>query len=182
MQERRAAMSWQAVTIKRRSSVRMPDRCAYCNGPAEQRLPLRATRRVGVQKGRLTRTIEDEKLEIPVPFCTAHGARADGVRRELRLLRRAGGVSGALIGLLAVLLLFSIAWPARVPLAIVVAAALGALAFVATALLARGLPRYHDYGAGMLGVDLAAGAEALTFRFVNPTYAATFRTRNGIYG
>ena len=175
-------MPWQAVTIKRRASVRMPDRCAYCNGPAEQRLPLRATRRVGVHTGRMTRTIEDERREIPVPFCAEHGVRAEGVRRELRLIRRAGALLGALIGLLSVLLLFNIAWPARVPLAIVVAVVLGGLAFVAAALWARGLPRYRDYGAGMLGVDLAAGAEALTFRFTNPTYAATFRTRNGIYG
>jgi hypothetical protein len=175
-------MPWLAVTIKRRGSVRMPDRCAYCNGPADRRLPLRTSRRLASHTGRMTRTLDEEKLEIPVPFCALHGARADGVRRELRLARRLGGAAGAVLGLLVVLLLFDIDGATRVPLAIMIGAALGVLAFVATALVARGLPRYRDYGAGMLGVDLAAGAEALTFRFTNPVYAATFRSRNGIFG
>jgi len=173
-------VAWVAVTIRRRGSVRLPGSCAYCNGPAERRLPLHVSRRLGVRTGRLTRTIEEEHLEIAVPFCATHGQRTERLRRELRRIRRAGGLFGALLGLVVVLVLFDLPFGTRLPLAIIIAALLGGLAFVAAALLARTLPRYRDYGAGVLGVDLIAGHDVLTFRFTNPTYAATFRTYNGM--
>lgn len=175
-------MPWTPVTIRRRASVRMPDRCAYCNGPAERRLTLRAARRLAVHTGRLTRTLEEEHFEIPVPFCAPHGTRTETMRGELRRVRRIGGGAGALLGVVAGLFAvpgFSVV--EALMAAILFGLILGALAFVATAIVARKLPRYRDYGAGLLGVDLAAGAEALTFRFTNAAYAATFRTRNGTY-
>src|SRR5579864_2239727 len=58
-------MTWTAVTVPRRKSgVGMPERCVYCNGPAEQDAVLRARRELSYTKAGLTTTHIDEHLAI----------------------------------------------------------------------------------------------------------------------
>jgi hypothetical protein len=176
-------MSWTAISIPRRNSgVGMPERCIYCNERAEQDLPLRAHRTTGVTKGQFTTTRTEEHLEIEVPYCRRDAARSLRMRMEIR---RLGFVAAAFTGLLAMIVLI-VALDAPLGVRIVLGLIAG-LFFAAGGLLAAGvlihkIPRYRDWGAGLLGIDLAAGQEALTFRFTNATYAAMFRSRNGLLG
>jgi hypothetical protein len=173
-------MAWMAVTIPRRKSgVAMPSRCAYCYGDAERDVTLRARRRTAQTKGRLTTTAFEEHLAVEVPYCRRDAARSERTRREIRVTGFAfAGVVG-LAGLLALLIGLDAPLGVRIILGLLAGILLGMLGLLAAGALIRKLPRYRDWGAGLLGVDLAAGAEALTFRFTNATYAAAFRTRNG---
>jgi hypothetical protein len=174
-------MAWTNVTIARRGAgVGMPNRCAYCFGAAEQDLELRARRRVSVTKRMLTVTKVDEHVSLDVPFCRADATRSAQRRREIRVIGVTVAVLLAALGLLLILLGTDAPAGVRILLGAVAGVLLGLLGLVATGLLVRRLPRYRDWGAGLLGVDLAAGAEAFTFRFTNPTFAAAFRTRNGL--
>jgi len=173
-------MTWIAVTVPRRKSgVGMPERCVYCNGPAEQDAVLRTRRELSYSKSGLTTTHIDEHLAIEIPYCRAHAAQNLRIRMEIR---RTGFILAAVFGLLGLLLvLVGLDAPAgvRVFIGILVGIALAALALLGTGALVRRVPRYRDWGAGLLGIDMAAGPDAMTFRFTNPTYAALFRTRNG---
>jgi len=169
------------VTIPRRAGgVGMPERCAYCFGEPAQDLTLRARRVDSSTKGQFTYTQIEERLAVGVPFCAADVRRSARLRRELRGLGLTAGAIGVLLGLIGCLLLLDAPLYAQLILGLGVGAALGLLGLLAAGLFLRKLPRYRDWGAAMLGVDLVAGAQALTFRFTNPTFAATFRTRNGV--
>jgi hypothetical protein len=174
-------MPWTKVTIPRRTSgVAMPGRCAYCNGPAERDVVLHVRRETSRTKGRLTTTRMEEHVEIDVPYCNADAARGARVRRELRIIGRAAAALGAVLGFAAVIVGLDAELGTRIFFGLFAGGVLGFLALLATGILVRRLPRYRDWGAGMLGVDLAVGPNALTFLFTNSTYAATFRTRNGL--
>jgi len=173
-------MSWMAVTIPRRAGVGMPARCAYCFGTAEQDLLLRARREAGRTTGRLTTTRLEEHFAVEIPFCRAHAARSAQVRKEIRVLGIVVATLLGLFGLVAMIAGFDAPLGVRIFFGIVAGAILALLGLLAVGLSVRRLPRYRDWGAGLLGVDLAAGAEALTFRFTNKTFAAAFRTRNGL--
>lgn len=177
-------MPWTPVTIARRgSNIGIPERCVYCYGSAEQDLPLRARRIESSKKGQLTITQMVEHLEIDVPYCRADAARSLRTRSQIRVLGFVAAAFGVLLGLVAVL-----SSPLDAPLGVrilfgvLAGIVLGLLALLSAGIAVRRLPRYRDWGAGLLGVDLVAGPHALTFRFTNPTYAATFRTRNGATG
>lgn len=174
-------MSWVAVTIPRRgTSVGMPNHCAYCYGSADQDLTLRARRRASQTKGRLTITRLEEHLAVGVPFCRADAARSQKLRGEIRAVGYGFAALVALIGLVLMVVGLDAPVEDRVILGAIASAFLGFLGVIAAGLLVRRIPRYRDWGAGILGVDLAAGAEAMTFRFTNPTFAAAFRTRNSV--
>jgi hypothetical protein len=173
-------MAWVAVTIPRRKSgVAMPSRCAYCYGDADQDVTLRARRRTGQTKGRLTTTALEEHLAVEVPYCRRDAARSQKTRREIRIVGFAFAGLVGLAGFLALLIGLDAPPGVRIVLGLIAGALLGLFGLIVAGLLVRRLPRYRDWGAGLLGVDLAAGAEALTFRFTNATFAAAFRTRNG---
>ena len=177
-------MPWTPVTIPRRSSsIGMPARCVYCFGGAEQDLPLRTSRVETASRGQFTVKEMVEHLEIDVPYCRVHAARSTRLRVEIRRLGFAAATLGVVLGLVVL-----IAAPIDVPLGVravfgvLAGMILGVLGLLSAGILVRGLPRYRDWGAGLLGIDLAAGPQALTFRFTNSTFAATFRTRNGVAG
>lgn len=173
-------VAWTEVTIARRAGgVGMPERCVYCFGDPAQDLTLRARRVDSTTKGQFTYTQLEEHLAVGVPFCAADVHRSARMQRELRGLSLAAAALGLLIGLLGCLLLLDAPLYAQIILGLCVGGVLGLLGLLLAGLFVRRLPRYRDWGAGMLGVDLVAGAQALTFRFTNPTFAATFRTRNG---
>lgn len=173
-------MAWTVVTIPRRTSgVGMPERCVYCNGAAEQDMTLRTRREAGRSKGRMTTTRLEEHVAIDVPFCRTHAAQSTRLRTEIRRLGFVDAGLFGLIGLVLVLVGLDAPFGVRFVFGVLAGLVLAVLALLATAVLVRRVPRYRDWGAGLLGVDLAAGAEAFTFRFANPTYAAMFRTRNG---
>jgi hypothetical protein len=175
-------MPWNTVTIPRRGfKVGIPERCVYCFHSADLDLPLRARRVQSSKKGQLTITQMVEHLEIDIPYCRSDANRSVRTRKQIRTLGFGAAAAGILLGLLAV-----VTSPLDAPLGVriifgvLVGFALGVLALLGAGIAVRKLPAYRDWGAGMLGVDLIAGPEALTFRFTNPTYAATFRTRNGM--
>ncbi len=173
-------MPWTAVTVPRRSSgVGLPERCAYCNERAEQDLPLRVHRTTGTKKGQFTNTRMEEHLELDVPYCRKDATRSLRMRTEIR---RLGFVLAAVTGLLAMIILI-VALDAplgvRIVLGLIAALFFATLGLLSAGVLIHKVPRYRDWGAGLLGIDLAAGQDALTFRFTNATYAAMFRTRNG---
>lgn len=173
-------MTWTKVTIPRqRASVGMPHHCVYCNGRAEQDLTLRARREMSKAKGRMTTTRLEEHLAIEVPYCRTDATRSMRLRREIRRLGIGAGIAGIVIGLVIVVALLDAPLDVKFVLGVLTGIVLGLLALLSLSLLVRRLPRYRDWGAGLLGVDLAAGAEVLTFRFSNPAFAATFRTQNG---
>jgi hypothetical protein len=176
-------MAWTSVTIQRRpSGVGMPEHCVYCYGRAEQDLVLRSRREMSRTKGRLTTTRIEEHVEIDVPYCNVHAARGRRLRREIRRLGFASAGLGVLLGLVALIASLDAPLGVRIFFGLLVGFALGILALLAIGILVRRIPRYRDWGAGLLGIDLAVGPTAMTFRFTNPTYAATFRTRNGLLG
>jgi hypothetical protein len=158
----------------------MPGHCAYCNGPAQRDLVLHVRREASRSKGRLTTTRMEEHLEVDVPYCNADAARGSRVRREIRTIGLIAAVIAGVIGLAAVIGGLDAPLGVRIFFGLIAGAVLGLLALLATGILVRRLPRYRDWGAGMLGVDLAVGPNAMTFLFTNPTYAASFRTRNGV--
>jgi len=175
-------MSWTSVTIARRpSGVVMPERCIYCSGRAERDLPLRARRLTNATKGRLTVTRLEEHITIDVPYCRADAARSADKRREIHHVGRAAAIGGYLLGLALVLALLDAPLGVRIVLGLIAGAVLGLLALFSAGVLVRRLSRYRDWGAGLLGVDLAAGQQAFTFRFSNAAYAALFRAQNGVY-
>lgn len=175
-------MSWIDVTIPRRPSggLGMPAHCVYCFGPPETDLTVRARRVQSASKGTLTRTLVEEHLAVPVPYCAADAARSARLRGEIRRLGIGAAGAGGVLGLVVVLVALDAPLGVRIFFGLIAGVLLGLLALLGVGAFARRLPRYRDWGAGLLGVDLVAGAEALTFRFTNPTFAATFRTRNGL--
>jgi len=175
-------VSWIDVTIPRRPSggLGMPAHCVYCFGPAARDLTLRARRVQSASKGTMTRTLVEEHLSVTMPYCAADAARCERLRREIRRLGIGAAALGGLIGLVVLLIALDAPPGVRIFFGLIAGVVLGLLALLAAGAFVRRLPRYRDWGAGLLGVDLAAGAEALTFRFTNPTFAATFRTRNGL--
>jgi hypothetical protein len=176
-------MAWTLVTIPRRgSNIGLPERCVYCNGRSQQDLPLRASRVAGAKKGQFTTTRMEEHLEIDVPFCSADAERSRRTRVEIRRLGFAVAAIAALLGLVIVIVALDAPLGVRVVFGLLAGMVFALLGLLSAGLLVRKLPRYRDWGAGLLGVDLVAGPEALTFRFTNPTYAAMFRTRNGLLG
>jgi hypothetical protein len=107
-------------------------------------------------------------------------AEQDLLLKEIRVLGIVVATLLGLFGLVAMIAGFDAPLGVRIFFGIVAGAILALLGLLAVGLSVRRLPRYRDWGAGLLGVDLAAGAEALTFRFTNKTFAAAFRTRNGL--
>jgi hypothetical protein len=174
-------MAWTSVTIQRRpSGVAMPEHCVYCYGQAQQDLVLRGRRETSRTKGRLTTTRMEEHIELDVPYCNTHAERGRRLRREIRRIGFVAAGLGVVLGLVAVIAGLDAPLGVRIFFGLLVGFALGILALLATGILVRRIPRYREWGAGLLGIDLAVGPTAMTFRFTNPTYAATFRTRNGL--
>jgi hypothetical protein len=172
-------MVWNTVTVARnRETVGMPRSCVYCYGRAEQDIKLRTRRERSRTKGRLTTTRIDEQVTIDVPYCRRDAARSGRLRREIRRLGFTAAAISLVLGLLVVVLVLDAPFGVRLVIGVVAGFALGALALLAAGLAVRRLPRYRDWGSGMLGVDLAAGPEALTFRFTNATFASMFRSFN----
>jgi len=158
----------------------MPAHCVYCYGAVAQDLTLRARRVQSASKGTLTRTLTEEHLAVAVPYCAADAARSAKLRGEIRRLGIGAAFLAGLIGLVVLLVALDAPLGVRIFFGLIAGALLGLLALLGVGAFVRRLPRYRDWGAGLLGADLAAGAEALTFRFTNPTFAAAFRTRNGL--
>ncbi|HZQ34340.1 MAG TPA: hypothetical protein VFD32_00290 [Dehalococcoidia bacterium] len=175
-------VAWIDVTIPRRPSggLGMPAHCVYCYGPPATDLTLRARRVQSASKGTLTRTLVEEHLAVAVPYCTADAARSARLRGEIRRLGLVAAAVGWLIGFVVLLLALDAPIAVRIVFGLIGGVLLGLLALLGVGAFVRRLPRYREWGAGLLGVDLVAGADALTFRFTNPTFAATFRTRNGL--
>lgn len=174
-------MAWTRVTIPRRDGgVAMPAACAYCYGRAERDLVLHVRRETSRTKSALTTTRIEEHLEIDVPYCNADAAHGARVRREIRLIGRGAGLLGFLVALAAVVAGLDAPLGIQIFFGVLAGIVLGLLALLAAGALVRRLPRYRDWGAGLLGVDLVVGPSAMTFAFSNPTFAATFRTRNGV--
>src|SRR5579883_2679312 len=175
-------VAWIDVTIPRRPSggLGMPAHCVYCFGPPATDLTLRARRVQSSSKGTLTRTLIEEHLAVSVPYCAADAARPAQLRTEIRRLGLVAAALGWLIGFVVLLVALDAPLGVRVVFGLVAGVLLGLLALLGAGAFVRWLPRYRDWGAGLLGVDLVAGVNALTFRFTNPTFAATFRTRNGL--
>lgn len=175
-------VAWINVTISRRPSggLGMPAHCVYCYGPPATDLTLRARRVQSASKGTLTRTLVEEHLSVAVPYCAADAARSTQLRGEIRRLGFGAAALGGLLGFVVLLVALDAPLGVRVFFGLIAGVLLGLLALLAVGAFVRRLPRYRDWGAGLLGIDLVAGAEAMTFRFTNPTFAATFRTRNGL--
>ncbi len=176
-------MAWTLVTIPRRGTrIGLPERCVYCNGRSEQDLLLRASRIAGAKKGQFTTTRMEEHLEIDVPYCKADAARSQRTRVEIRRLGFAVAALAALLGLVVVIVALDAPLGVRIVLGLLAGMVLALLGVLSAGVFVHRLPRYRDWGAGLLGVDLAAGPEAMTFRFTNAGYAAMFRSRNGLLG